>query len=171
MRKGGRWRVEGGGWRIEGRKAVVFAFYSPPSTLHPPLSPHHQRVAQFGSARASGARGRRFESFHADCFVSRRSHNGSAAGRNPADSLSHWGFKSLPAHDSSSARSRRALLARIRVHRTRRERTCRATSNPQDVTRRKFQWRNARFQIGRRQVRSLPGVLGGKREWRMEDRE
>ena len=39
------------------------------STLHPPLStlrPHHQRVAQFGSARASGARGRRFESFHAD---------------------------------------------------------------------------------------------------------
>src|SRR2546425_2542167 len=28
-----------------------------------------QRVAQFGSARASGARGRRFESFHADCFA------------------------------------------------------------------------------------------------------
>lgn len=29
-----------------------------------------QRVAQFGSARASGARGRRFESFHAD-WISR----------------------------------------------------------------------------------------------------
>ena len=30
--------------------------------------------------------------------LTRRSHNGSAAGRNPADLFDHWGFKSLPTH-------------------------------------------------------------------------
>ena len=73
--------------KVEGRKERVectAAIEALLSTIYPLLSSAAQRVAQFGSARASGARGRRFESFHADFREMRRWQNGNAAGRNPA---------------------------------------------------------------------------------------
>jgi hypothetical protein len=48
------------------------------------------------SARASDARGRRFESFHADFVRSRRWQNGNAAGRNPALLFGYMGVQFPP---------------------------------------------------------------------------
>ena len=49
----------------------------------------------------------------------------------PPSYMDTWGFDSLPTHCGCGRYE----------------------------TRRKFQWRNTRLQIGKRQVRSLPGVL------------
>ena len=94
-----------------------------------------QRVAQFGSARASGARGRRFESFHADLSGTAGPTNAQVAERQlrqPVELLAHGlrGFESLPAH-------------------------CGENQNAPEV----LQWRNPRLQTERWQVRSLHGVL------------
>jgi hypothetical protein len=79
-----------------------------------------------------------------------------AAGRNPAGTTCLRGFESLPAHQHGlpgrvSPCSRRACSRFPRVARPR--------PSLLNVTRRKFQRRNARFQIEKRQVRSLRGVL------------
>ena len=103
--------------------------YSALRTQHSALE--QQRVAQLGSARASEARGRRFESFHADWMsksaraqvAERRLHQTVtlASGNGPRR------FESFPAQSCE--------------------------------TRRRFQRWNAGLQIRRGQVRSLHGVL------------
>ena len=98
-----------------------------------------QRVAQFGSARASGARGRRFKSFHADVRVGGRTAMQRAV--TPPTPRVTWGFKSLPTHLFCWLSVVRCLLFGC---------TCYAVNS---------NWRNARFQIGRGQVRSLHGVF------------
>src|SRR6266550_1416410 len=89
-----------------------------------------QRVAQFGSARASGARGRRFKSFHAD-LENRVGGRAAIAAACRAAGLWPTGVRVPPCAFSDTR-----------------------TDAPEVL-----QWRNTRLQTERWQVRSLHGVL------------
>ena len=108
-----------------------------------------QRVAQFGSARASGARGWRFKSSHADFQTGRPAGDAGigrcvgggaaiAAACKAAGPLGLRRFESFPAHWNERECNQKNLTPYAPgVH----------------------QWRNARLQTERRQVRSLCGAL------------
>ena len=103
-----------------------------------------QRVAQFGSARASGARGRRFKSFHADFYSTRRWQNGIAADCNPAVSDTGGSIPSLRICGKAVRMRHKAA-------------TRHAGSSNGGTPASKSGKRKAK--PPRRQVRSLPGVL------------